>query len=287
MTASDATRESTTTVLVDRAIPFCETTTADRPLELDAYRPADAVEADSDGADDERPIVVFVYGGGWTDGATGQFARYALDFAADGWIAIECSYRLADEARFPAPLVDVHAALDWLGDRAAAYGGDPDRLALVGHSAGAHLAALASLTREHPDLTPDSSSRPARTPSVAAVAGVSGVYDFDLSADAREDFATRLADRTGGPSRSLEEQRRLASPVTHVTADAPASLLRHGTDDEVVPPEQSERYRDVLEAANASVACDLVADEDHVFLHSSGEYPGTRARIASFFDEHV
>ncbi|WP_436345587.1 alpha/beta hydrolase [Natronorubrum sp. FCH18a] len=289
------------TVLVHREIPFRETD-GGRTLDLDVYRPRDTPDSatgrgsssDSDrpsSADDasstDRPIVVFVYGGGWTDGATGQFARYALDFAASGWLAVECSYRLADEAAFPSQIVDVHAALDWLGERAAEYGGDPDRLALAGHSAGGHLAALASLTRTHPELTPPPASRPDEVPPVAAVGGVSGIYDFDLSADSREDFADRLGTRDG--DWALEDQRRTASPVTHVSADDPPAptLLLHGADDAVVPAAQSARYRDVLESAGAPVECVIVPDGDHVFLHSSSGYPATRDRLRAFFDEHV
>ena len=300
MTASDASGGSGSTVLVHRGVSVRET--PERTLELDVYRPRDVagstadssshsstvVDSDpNDGRPDRpnRPIAVFVYGGGWTDGATGQFARYALDFAAAGWIAVECSYRLADEAAFPAQIVDVHAALDWLGEHAAAYGGDPERLALVGHSAGAHLAALASVTRDRPELTPDPSSRPDERGSVAAVAGLSGVYDFDLSAASRETFADLLADL--GADSSLPEQRRVASPVTHVTAAAPPTLLLHGADDGVVPPEQSERYRDALAEADVPVDCETVPDADHVFLHSSGEFESTRARIASFFGDYV
>lgn len=282
MTASDA--DGGPTVLVHRDIPFRETD--NRTLELDVYRPRDTARSDSDdGAHAPRPVVVFVYGGGWSDGATGQFARYALAFAASGWVAVECSYRLADEARFPAQIVDVHAALDWIGDHIAGYGGDSNRLAIAGHSAGGHLAALASLTRDHPELTPRPSSRPSEPPSVTAVAGISGVYDFDLSADSREAFAAFLVDNDA--DRSLEEQRRLASPVSAVTANAPPTLLLHGTDDEVVPAEQSEHYRNALDAAGARVECVIVPDADHVFLHSSGEYPATRTRIASFFEECV
>ena len=296
MTASDAAREPT--VLVHRGLPFRETD--ERTLELDVFRPRDAVDdADRDSSEPDsdvrtdagRPIVVFVYGGGWSEGATGQFARYALAFAAAGWVAVECSYRLADEARFPAPIVDVHAALDWLGEHAVEYGGDPDRVAVAGHSAGAHLAALASLTRDHPELTPSTADRPTGSvrSSVAAVTGVSGVYDFDHPS-IRDEFPDLLGDRND--DRTLEAQRRLASPVSHVPAgngddSVPPTLLLHGADDEVVPPEQSERYRDALESAGATVECDIVPDADHVFLHSSSEYPSTRAEIAAFFDEYV
>ena len=287
MTASDADRP---TVLVHRGVPFRETD--DRTLEVDVFRPRDDGSEDT-ASDADRPIAVFVYGGGWTDGATGQFARYALAFAAAGWVAVECSYRLADEARFPAQIVDVHAAIDWLGDHADAYGGDPGRLAVAGHSAGAHLAALASLTRDHPELTPPDGGRPAESdrPSIDAVAGISGVYDFDHPS-IREEFPDLLGDAAA--DRSLEAQRRLASPVSHVTADgdadgtaAPPTLLLHGSADEVVPPAQSERYRDALESVGATVECEIVPDADHVFLHSSSAYRSTRDRVLEFFDERV
>ena len=289
MTASDADREPS--VLVYRGVPFRETD--ERTLELDVFRPRDG-DSETTASDANRPIAVFVYGGGWSEGATGQFSRYALAFAAAGWVAVECSYRLADEARFPAQIADVHAAVDWLGVHGSAYGGDPDRVAVVGHSAGAHLAALASLTRDHPDLTPPNGERPdeSERPPIDAVAGISGVYDFEHPS-IRDEFPELLGDRDGG--RSLESQRRLASPVSYVSSDgdvssgelAPPTLLLHGADDEVVPPEQSERYRDALEAVGATVDCEIRPDADHVFLHSSSDYAATLDRVLEFFDEHV
>ena len=115
-----------------------------RPLLLDLYRPA---------GPDPAPLVVFMHGGGWLRGdrsmVSPQFASWRpgplARLAADGFAVASVDYRLSGEARFPAQLEDVSAAVDWLTGQAAEYGFDASRIVLWGESAGAHLAALLGL----------------------------------------------------------------------------------------------------------------------------------------------
>src|SRR5258705_1848030 len=117
------------------------------PLRYDHFRPL--------GVSGPTPAVVFVHGGGWTGGDPSQAGGNGMHFARRGIATISISYRLAPAHRLPAPLDDVRRGLRHLRKNAAELGVDPDRLVLMGLSAGAHLVMLAHLAREAPALAPD------------------------------------------------------------------------------------------------------------------------------------
>ncbi|MGB9957105.1 alpha/beta hydrolase [Haloferax prahovense] len=246
----------------------------ERTLTADVYCPNSPPAEGTETAGSPRPLVVFVYGGAWETGSTGQFARWALDAADEGFVAAEVSYRLGHEATFPAQIEDVCEGIDWVVDRADEFGIDPDAVAVVGHSAGAHLALLAAL----------SDDEFGRRTEIDAAVGVSGVYD--LRADDHERAGESLPLFDDRPSAA---ELRRCSPITYVDddADAPPTLLLHGSKDSVVAPDQSARLADALEAAGNEVEYDAVDAADHVFLHSSYHYPAARERVFSFLRESL
>lgn len=206
-----------------------------RPLSLD-LRPA------GDGA----PLVVFLHGGGWLRGSRRVFtpgigAERSFDRITAAGIAVaSCEYRLSGEARFPAQLDDVDAALDWARAHAAEHGVDASRIVLWGVSAGATLAALTGLRR----------------------GGIRGVVDWfgpaDLLAMAAHDLGetpdrTREARWLGAPATAMPDLARAASPVHQVTPDAPPFHISHGTADENVPFAQSEALAAALRRVGADV----------------------------------
>ena len=264
-------------VVVARDVPFRET--PERTLRLDLYRPADE-NADAE----ERDVAVaFVHGGAWRQGSKGVLGRYALDAASAGFVCATVDYRLAPEATFPAQIRDVTAAVGWLRDRPDEYGGGSDRVATVGHSSGAHLAALAAVAGERKEFvdsdTADAGGAGAAGRSDAAV-GMSGVYDF-VTPDGGFSDPDEFVDLFGGTADELPDVYREASPVTHV-ADAPPHLLFHGTGDELVPPAQSERYRDALVDAGADAEYVPVEGGGHSFVHATAHYGDTRDRLLDF-----
>ncbi|MBL8844008.1 MAG: alpha/beta hydrolase [Planctomycetes bacterium] len=112
---------------------------------LDLIAPA-AVERERGAAERGRPIVVFVHGGGWQRGEKrGFLERRAPAFTSAGFLLATINYRLAPAATHPAQIRDTAAALAWLREHAKQFGGDPEALFVMGHSAGAHLAALVSV----------------------------------------------------------------------------------------------------------------------------------------------
>jgi acetyl esterase/lipase len=228
-----------------------------RPLELDLYLPP---------ADGPLPVVVYVHGGGWQRGTRRDpppliAADFYDQIAAQGFAVGAIDYRLSGEARFPAPLEDVHAAVGWVRDDAAAYGLDAGRVFRWGDSAGGHLALLAALTgtgvRAAVAWFPVTDLM--GMPSDLADAG--GVPD--RGPDSRE---ARLL---GAPASSVPGLAREASPVTHARADAPPILLVHGTVDDLVPAAQSVRLAEALRRAGATVELELVPGATHFWKGAS------------------
>ena len=224
-----------------------------RPLELDLYL------MESDGL---LPVIVYVHGGGWRRGSRREpLPVLGADFydtlAAQGFAVAAVDYRLSGEARFPAPLEDVAAAVGWVRDNATRYGLDAGRVFLWGDSAGGHLALLAALTGSKVQAVV------AWFP-VTDLAGMpSDVADAGGSPDAGPD--SREAQLLGAPARSLPDLARQASPLTYASAGAPPILLMHGDADDMVPAAQSARLADALRAAGATVELDLVPGATHLW----------------------
>lgn len=167
------------------------------------------------------PVVVFFYGGGWDSGSKEVYGWAAQALAAQGFLVALPDYRVVPQVVFPAFIEDAAAATAEVAKVATTYGGDPARLAVAGHSAGAHLALMITLDRRYmaaagaPDL-------------IKAAVGLSGPYDFlPFDVQASRNAFGRAPDPT------------LTQPVTFARADAPPVWLGHGTDDDVVHAEDT------------------------------------------------
>lgn len=225
------------------------------PLRFDHYRPLPA--------NGPAPAVVVVHGGGWMNGDPSQAAGHGLHFARRGIATVSISYRLAPAHRFPAALDDVRRGLRWVRANARELGVDPTRLVLLGLSAGAHLALLAHLVRDVPELTP---AFPAALADVSEeVRGVIGHYGpYDLrrrrpQAD-WDPVGAFLGERVGD-----ERWVRLASAITHARAARAPILLVHGTGDEVVSYRESERMHAALGEAGHQSELLLLDGAPHAF----------------------
>jgi acetyl esterase/lipase len=251
-------------VLIDQSIVFAERE-GFRALELDVYRPTEP-------AGGQRPLLVYVHGGGWQQShrnraprETRAWSRGFFERLTDpGFVVATPAYRFSAEARFPAQLDDVVEALRWLQDGADELGVDGDRTYLWGASAGGHLAALAALAKDAP-----------------AVAGVVCWYPITdlLALDRSSSPDSFEAHLLGGPIGEHVDLARAASPVTHVHAAAPPFLLQHGEADTWVPCDQSVRLADRLRAVGASVELETVPGADHFF--------GGSPDVAPIFDRAV
>lgn len=254
-----------TTVTVRRDIPLHAVD--GETLQLDVY--------EDTAATGPKPAVVLVRGGGFTVGDKGEFARHAIDLAADGYLVVEPQYRLAPEWTFPAALVDVKAAIAWC--RTECDGVDGQRVAAVGHSAGANLTVLAAATADDPALEPD--GYPGASSALSAVVGYSGIYDFRLGLDDRREAYL------GGSPEALPAAYELASPVEQADMSMPPTLLLHGEADAMVSPQQSAVLAETLDPL--TTVEHRVVEGAHGFPFDGAHYESTYELTADFLGRQL
>jgi acetyl esterase/lipase len=216
----------------------------------DLYAPA---------APGRHPVLVAVHGGGWQLGSRESYRHWGAWLAARGYALFAVDYRLAKprEPSFPAAVHDIRAAVQFVKGEAAALNVDAGHVALVGDSAGAHLAALVALAGDDPRFAEAGrgDAHAAESSRVKAVVGIYGAYD--LAAQWNHDLVPRPDDRICekflGVAPSTD--RRLyfeASPLSYATSanNATAFLLSWGTEDDIVDRRtQSEAFLLALKQA--------------------------------------
>jgi len=225
---------------------------------LDLYLPEQRA------SEDPLPVVVFVHGGGWQNGDKGRGGLRVGPYVAGGeYIGASIGYRLTDEAQWPAQIHDCKAAIRWIKAHAGEYGLDPDRIAVMGTSAGGHLVAMLGVSAGTAELDGEIGPHPEVDASVACVVNYFGPSDLLAMGgwhDAPDSPESKLV---GGPVQELRDTARDASPISHVSADAAPMLLIHGTEDRIVPYDQSVALKDGLVAAGAWAALLTVEGGGH------------------------
>jgi acetyl esterase/lipase len=212
---------------------------ADTGEKLDIYRPLAA----GPGA----PVVVFFYGGRWQGGDRTEYSFVGEALAARGIVAVLPDYREYPAVTFPVFVTDAAQAVAWARAHAAGLGGDPARLYVAGHSAGAHIAALLGTDARYlgaVGLAPR---------DLAGVIAIAGPHDFLPITDAD------LALIFGPPERYPESQ-----PVNFVDGDEPRFLLLHGADDDLVEPRNSESLAARLHAAHEPCELSIYPRTGHI-----------------------
>jgi acetyl esterase/lipase len=232
---------------------------------LDVYVP-DAAETAPGGS---RPMVVFWHGGRWSFGDKAKYRFVGAALAELGYVAVLPNYRLYPEVKLAGFMDDAAYAGRWAAAHAAEFGADAERLYLMGHSAGAHLAALVT-------LDPRYFAAAGGAPRIAGVIGLSGPYDFLplKEADVQDMF---------GPPQNYPQSQ----PISFVRPDAPPMLLIHGAKDEVVAPKNSVNLAASLRALGVPAILRLYPNLLHadtvaaISLPARGRAP-TLADVAAF-----
>ena len=204
------------------------------------------------------PLVVVIHGGGWTTGdKRGELPLSAVPWLLEhGYAVANVNYRLASEATFPAPLLDVKAAVRHLRGNAGQLNVDPQRVAAIGESAGAHLALLLGTTAEEPSFDD------AALGNAGVSSAVEGVVDYYGPADLATSDAQRRLNRgcpaepdpniallLGASPSAAPDRAAAASPVTYLRQgrELPPFFITHGDADCVVPFQQSMELHDAIE----------------------------------------
>jgi acetyl esterase/lipase len=206
-------------------------------LALDAYAPANA---------QDDPVVVFFYGGSWSEGRR-HWYRYVGDALADnGVVVLIPDYRKYPDVRFPAFMHDAARAVAWAREHAIEFGGDPKRIFVMGHSAGGQIAALLACDKRY--LT-NVGMKPR---DLAGMIGVAGAYAFLPFV---EDEPEIFGDDAKG--------RYDSQPINFVDGDEPPMLLLQGTDDDEVPPHNAEAMAERAQAMDGTATLELYPDVGH------------------------
>jgi acetyl esterase/lipase len=229
---------------------------------LDVYTPAEGVPEGG------APVLLQVHGGGWTIGNKDQQGIPLMQhLAAKGWVCVAINYRLSPRDAFPAHMIDVKQAIAWIKDNIAAYGGDPDYIAITGGSAGGHLVALAALTPGDKDWQPGFEDADT---SVQVAVPHYGIYDFAGSTGLknavkmRDRFlARRILQTTWSEQPELFEA---ASPILRITPDAPDFFVVHGAYDTLVPVDQARLFVEKLrQTSKRTVVYAELSGAQHAF----------------------
>jgi acetyl esterase/lipase len=206
---------------------------------LDVYTPKRGAAA--------APVLVFFYGGSWNSGRRQDYGFVGRALASRGFVAVVADYRLYPEVRYPDFLQDCAAAVRWARDNAEKYGGDPRRIVLAGHSAGAYNAVMLALDGEFLKAAGVEPS------NIKAVAGLSGPYYFlPLQAQSTTETFGQYPDLPA------------TQPAKYVTASAPPMFFGHGEKDTLVNPNNSVGLARKLDRAGVTTEVKVYPGLSHV-----------------------
>ncbi len=211
------------------------------------------------------PVVLFFYGGSWKSGTKSLYRAFGQAFASQGMIVAVADYRLYPQVRYPAFVQDGAQAFAWLHAHAAAHGGDPNRLFLAGHSAGAYIAVMLAADPRY------LAAAGADLAQIRGVIGIAGPSDFQPLTD------QDLIDIFGGAD------RRQTQPIDYIDGPRPPMLLAAGTDDTTVSPGNTSRLAAKLRAFGTMVEEKHYPGAGHIGVLLS-LVPGLRGRTALYQD---
>jgi acetyl esterase/lipase len=242
----------------------------DIDLHLDIYKPPAGAE--------KRMATIHIHGGGFTGGSKNTLTERVPPYARRGYVALAVQYRLAGQAKWPAQIEDVKAAIRWTRANAKTLGVDPERIGVVGHSAGGQLALFAAGTANRAEFEGKGG-----TPGAGTQVAVCCAYYPGIEVRLRQDgSANNLM-----PPGSDEAAHRAASPITYIAAGFPPTIIFHGTADTTISIESSERLFKQMRDANIAAELHGIEGVPHVF-DSNKEFAEMAAGLADFFiDRHV
>ena len=209
-------------------------------LKLDIYHSKDLAE--------KAPLLLFIHGGAWKKGDKHDYLLYLVDYAQKGYVTATVQYRFTDKAKFPAQLLDTKDAVRWLKLNADEYHIDNKNIAVIGGSAGGHLAMMVGYASDISEF--DKEDDNLNSSSVQAVVNLYGPSDLTTEYAREQGSVKQLL---GKLYSEAPESYVKASPITYITKDDPPTLIFQGTIDELVPFSQSDSLNEKLKRTGVSV----------------------------------
>lgn len=242
---------------------------------LDLYR--------AEGAEGPQPGIVLFYGGGWRSGDKDQLRVYAQHFAKHGYTVATPQYRLREAGQWPNSVHDAKAAVRWMRAHAAEHGVDPDRIGVMGNSAGAYLAMMVAYTPGVPEFEGDGGWAE-HSSAAQAVVNIYGPTDF--TDPLRRDHPL-LTGYMNGTYEEDPARFERASPIRYVRSNSPPTCVIHGTVDMLVPVRQGDWLVEALRTMGVPHLYSRIDGWPHAMDVVERVNQHTRALVLAFFDEHL
>ena len=248
-------------VRIDRGTIFASPDGVD--LKLNVYRPL---------LSGKYPALIIIYGGAWREGSPNDYEQFSRYMAARGYSTIAIDYRHAPEYQFPNQLEDVETALRYIQDHAGELEVDLERVAVMGRSAGGHLASLAAYRQNVP---------------IRAVVNYYGPVDlaegyYDPPVPDPIDIQTVLENFMGGTPQELPEPYQQASPINYLRPNLPPSLLIYAGRDHLVQAKFGRQLYDKLRATDNPAIFLEIPWAEHAF---DAVFFGVSNQLALYYTE--
>ena len=251
----------------------------DHSLKLDLHRP---------GAAANPPLIVYVHGGAWRAGSKSDVPIAPL--LDQGFAIASVDYRLSTEARFPAQAHDIKAAIRFLRAKSDLFHIDTKRIAIIGSSAGGHLAALVGVTNGHKLFEGQIGEHLEQSSDIACIVSLYGASNLQSILSQSTEFGLKMRVPAlqlllGDLPDKVPDLAELASPVAHLDANDPPLLLIHGDADPQMPPQQSREFAKAYQAKKRPVTLIMLPGS----THGGGEfYDEVRTKIlVEFLSVHL
>jgi acetyl esterase/lipase len=247
----------------------------DRALLLDLYYP--------EKLDKPAPALIFIHGGGWNHGDRKDYKYYTVRYAQRGYVVASIGYRFASEAPYPACVEDAKCSVRYIRSHAAELHVDPNKIVVIGGSAGGHLSLMVGYSSDHPELE-GQGGWPGVSSAVAAVVDLYGPTDFTVPAARNDSTLRNFLKKTYDEDPALY---KAASPITYVKPGIPPTLIFQGTLDNIVPPSQSDELSIALKAINAPYWYDCLDGFPHTMDIVKSVNEHCQAVMNLFFDKYL